>query len=167
MVIYTVPANYTKLYFLRAEFDTASACRFRGQNKVLVLWQWTIGKLDEITVMWTIALDCWLWESIVGVIVVSRGTMYFRSQMSDYLILTTAIIWKIFLFIRSIDWRLKHCFGYEENMTFPAHPNIEYFGCSGLFTFCMMHDYRGILSCFFPTSLIIFVIFKCDGMTPY
>lgn len=43
---------------------------------------------------------CRLRESIVGVIVVSRGIKYCRSQMSAYLTVSTAVIWKIFLSIR-------------------------------------------------------------------
>lgn len=45
-----------------------------------------------------------IWESAVGVIVVSRGMKYCTSQMSAYLTVSTAMIWKIFLSIRSTGW---------------------------------------------------------------
>lgn len=68
----------------------ASSCRFIGtKEKCWFVWQWTMEELDEITVMWTLALDCWLWAKPCGSAskqAVSRyGVPYFtRVRLSDF-----------------------------------------------------------------------------------
>lgn len=47
-VIYTCKL-YPTPFSERRKSDTAPECRFTGQKKVVVLWQWTIEKLNEIT----------------------------------------------------------------------------------------------------------------------